>query len=164
MTDAAHIAERAEQRYAAISGLVTMATIGAFAQRTPEVFDWLAAHGISPAGPPFLRYNVIDMERELDMEAGVPIASPAQGDGEVKIGTLPAGRYAVMNHIGHPETLIGAVETLLAWADAEGLTWDSADTPAGEWWASRVEILLSDPDEQPDLTKWETQLAFKLAD
>jgi effector-binding domain-containing protein len=77
---------------------------------------------------------------------------------------LPAGRYVVMNHIGHPETLVGAVEKLFKWADAEGLTWDSAETPAGDWWASRLEVLLTDPAEQPDMTKWETQLAFKLAD
>jgi effector-binding domain-containing protein len=164
MSDAPHIADRAEQPYAAISGKVTMAGIGPLAQRTGEVFGWLAARGISPAGPPFLRYNVIDMERELDIEAGVPITAPADGDEQVKVDTLPAGRYAVMNHTGAPETLIGAVDKLLSWADAQELTWDSAGTPDGERWGCRLEILLTDPAEQPDMTKWETQLAFRLAD
>jgi effector-binding domain-containing protein len=164
MSDAPHIADRAEQPYAAISGLVTMAGIGPLAQRTGEVFGWLAARGIAPAGPPFLRYNVIDMERELDIEAGVPIAAPAEGDEHVKVDTLPAGRYVVMNHIGSPDTLIGAVDRLLSWADSQDLTWDSADTPVGDRWGCRLEILLTDPDEQPDMTKWETQLAFRLAD
>ena len=165
MSDAPYIAERAEHAYAGIQGSVTMAGIGPFAMgRTPEVFGWLAARGISPAGPPFLRYNVIDMERELEIETGVPIAAPAEGDGEVKVDTLPAGRYVVMHHTGAPDTLIGAVEKLLRWADSQGLNWDSAETPAGAWWGCRLEVLLTDPAEQPDMTKWETQLAFKLAD
>src|SRR5580658_9179899 len=138
MSDAPHIADRAEQPYAAISGLVTMAGIGPLAQRTGEVFGWLAARGIAPAGPPFLRYNVIDMERELDIEAGVPIAAPAEGDEHVKVDRLPAGRYVVMNHIGSPDTLIGAVDRLLSWADSQDLTWDSADTPAGDRWGCRL--------------------------
>jgi hypothetical protein len=31
-----------------------MSGIGKFAGRTPEVFDWLAAHGVEPVGPVFL--------------------------------------------------------------------------------------------------------------
>ncbi len=65
------ITERAAEPYVAISGTVTMASIGALADRIPEIFGWLAARAIPPAGAPFLRYNVIDMDRELQIEAGV---------------------------------------------------------------------------------------------
>jgi hypothetical protein len=37
-------------------------------------------------------------------------------------------------------------------------------TDAGERWGGRVEFYLTNPAEQPDLTKWQTQLAFRLAD
>src|SRR5262245_41741099 len=69
------IVERAEQPYVGIRGLVTMPTIGAIADRIPEVFAWLGARGIEPAGAPFLKYNLIDMARELEIEAGVPVAA-----------------------------------------------------------------------------------------
>jgi hypothetical protein len=29
----------------------------------PQVFAWLGERGIPPAGPPFWKYNVIDMDR-----------------------------------------------------------------------------------------------------
>jgi hypothetical protein len=34
----------------------------------------------------------------------------------------------------------------------------------GERWASRLEISLTDPRQEPDISKWVTQLAFRLAD
>ena len=43
------IVERPEQPYVAISGLVTMQTVGAIADRLPEVFVWLAEHGLCRA-------------------------------------------------------------------------------------------------------------------
>jgi hypothetical protein len=35
---------------------------------------------------------------------------------------------------------------------------------AGDRWASRLEFYLTDPREEPDISKWVTQLAFRLAD
>jgi len=141
-----------------------MAEIGAFAVRTPEVFAWLGAHGLPPAGPPFMRYNVIDMTRDLEIDNGVPVAAPVEGDAEVIAGVLPAGRYATLTHVGHPSELMAATKALLDWAAAQGLTWDMSPSADGERWGSRLEIYLSDPREEPDMSKWVTQLAFRLAD
>ena len=33
-----------------------------------------------------------------------------------------------------------------------------------ERWGSRLEISLTDPRQEPDMSKWVTQLAFRLAD
>jgi len=148
----------------AIRGQVSMAEIGAFAVRTPEVFAWLGAHGLPPAGPPFLKYNVIDMARDLEIDNGVPVAAPVEGDAEVIAGVLPAGRYATLTHVGHPSELMAATKALLDWAAAQGLTWDMSPLADGERWGSRLEIYLSDPREEPDMSKWVTQLAFRLAD
>ncbi len=164
MSAAPEIVTRAEQPYVAIRGRVSMAEIGAFAVRTPEVFAWLGAHGLPPAGPPFMRYNVIDMARELEIDNGVPVAAPVEGDAEVIAGVLPAGRYATLIHVGHPSELMAATKALLDWAAAQGLTWDMSPSADGERWGSRLEIYLSDPREEPDMSKWVTQLAFRLAD
>jgi effector-binding domain-containing protein len=161
---APEIVARAEQPYVAIRGHVTMAEIAAFAVRTSEVFGWLGARGLVPAGPPFLKYNVIDMARQLEMETGVPVAAPVDGGGEVISGVLPAGRYATVTHVGHPSELMGVTGALLDWAAGQGLTWDISPDADGDRWGSRVEIYLTDPSEEPDMSKWVTQLAFRLAD
>lgn len=157
------ITQRAAQPYAGISAWVPMAGVGSVADRIPEIFGWLGARGITPAGPPFFRYHVIDMDRQLHVEAGVPVAAAVEDDGEIRAGTLPAGRYAVMTHTGAPDTLIMATTQLLDWASERGLDWDMSPTDAGESWGCRLESYLTDPAAQPDPGKWETELAFRLA-
>jgi hypothetical protein len=66
------ITELPGRPYAAIPASVTMETIGTVVPPlNGEVFGWLAARGIAPAGPPFWKYNVIDMARNLEVEAAV---------------------------------------------------------------------------------------------
>ncbi len=158
------IIERADQPYVGIRGTVTMQTIGAVADRIPELFGWLGAHGIPPSGAPFLRYDVIDMERQLVIEAGVPVATPATGDQQVSAGVLPAGRYATLTHVGHPDELVDVTARLLAWVREHGLEWDVSASDEGERWGCRLEVYHTDPAEEPDLRKWETDLVFRLAD
>jgi effector-binding domain-containing protein len=163
MSAAPEIVTRAEQPYVAIRAQVSMAELGALAARTGEVFAWLEARGLAAAGPPFLKYNVIDMTRQLEVEAGVPVAAAVDGDGEVVSGVLPAGRYATVTHVGHPSELLGATKALLDWAASQGLTWDMSRDGDVERWRSRLEISLTDPCQEPDMSKWVTQLAFRLA-
>jgi effector-binding domain-containing protein len=158
------ITERTEQPYVAIRARVTMQKLGEFAHRTGEVFGWLAAHDLAPAGAPFFRYNVIDMERQLEVEVGVPVRAAVAGDDQVIAGVVPAGRYATVLHVGPPDSLMGATGDLLAWAAERGLEWDMTARDDGEHWGARMENYLTDPSEQPDMTKWETELAFRLAD
>jgi hypothetical protein len=80
----------------------------------------------------------------------------------VSVGLLPAGRYVVTRHHGHPAGLEQATGELLAWADQQGLEFDQWDAPEGHAWAARTEWYWSDPVEVPDLNDWDTDLAFKL--
>jgi effector-binding domain-containing protein len=158
------IEERPAQPYVAIRRTITMQTFPEVADRLPEVFGWLAARGIAPADAPFFRYLVIDMERELEVEAGVPVAGPVDGEGEMRAGVLPAGRYAVTTHVGHPDELIAVTGEFMEQAAAQGLRWDAAEIDRGTRWGCRLELLHTDPSEEPDMNKWETKLAFRLAD
>jgi effector-binding domain-containing protein len=152
---------RMAQPYAAIPVKVRMEELGSVVPPlTGQVFDWLGARGISPAGPPFWRYVVIDMDAELELETGVAIASSSDGATQVRTGVLPAGRYATVTHTGHPDTLVSATRDLLDWAAEQGLEWD-AD---GNTWGCRLEEYLSDPAEVPDMSQWQTRLAFRLRD
>ena len=141
-----------------------MQTIGTILPELhPHVYAWLRERDIPPAGPPFWKYNVIDMDRGLEVEVAVPVAAAMDGDGQVLADVLAPGRYATLRYTGHPDGLLGATASLLKWADEQNLTWDVRQTPDGERWAARLEIYETDPVIEPDMTKWTTQLAFRLS-
>ena len=165
MTSEPVIAELPAQPYAAIRAFVTMETIGSVVPPlNREVSAWLAGHGIQPSGAPFWKFNVIDMARGMEVEAGVAVADAPAGDGRVVASVLPAGRYATVRHVGHPETLLAATAGLLQWAELNGVRWDMSRSGEIERWGCRLEIYHTDPRDEPDMTKWETQLAFRIAD
>src|SRR5262249_33623405 len=99
-----------------------------------------------------------------EVEVGVPVAGAVDGDDHVLARLLPPGRYASLRYTGHPGGLLGATASLLKWAEEQNLTWDVRDAPDGERWGARLEIYETDPAEEPDMSKWTTQLAFRLAD
>ena len=159
------IVERGEQPYVGILARVTMRDIGPTAQTLlPEVYGWLARRGIAAAGPPFFRYNVIDMARELEIEFGVPTREAVAGDGRVEAGRLPAGRYASLVFRGPYEELYDANSILIGWARERGIGWDSEQTAAGERFGCRLEIYRTDPREEPDQSKQETEVAIRIAE
>jgi len=165
MLSDAEVIERSAQPYVAIKSQVTMQTLGVvLPELHPRVFGWLGERGISPAGAPFWKYNVIDMDRGLEVEVGVPVATAVAGDDLVQAGVLAPGRYATVRYTGHPDGLFGATAALLKWADEHNLTWDVRQAPDGERWGARLEIYETDPALEPDMSKWTTQLAFRLAD
>ena len=121
----------------------------------PELFGWLAERGIEPSGPLFIRYVALDDAGEpLDIELGVPVAPGVAGDERVQAGELPAGRWATFLHVGpydhatEPDLAAGRA-TLQAWMDAQGLA-------HGEY----VEHFILGPVEEPDFTRWQTELAY----
>jgi effector-binding domain-containing protein len=164
MSATPEIETRAEQPYVAISSRVPMSGLAGVGARLGEVFAWLGARGVTPAGAPFFKYNVIDMAGDLEVEAGVPIGQAMEGDSQVLSGVLPAGRYATVTHVGHPDRLLEVTRALLAWASEQDLKWDMSPGDKGERWGSRLEFYLTDPGVEPDMNKWVTQLAFRLAD
>ncbi len=158
------VLDRGATPYVGIRCAVTMDTIDQAADRVPDLLGWLAERGVAPAGALFLRYLVIDMERELVVEAGVPVSAAVDGDGEVLAGVLPAGRYVVATVVGAPDVLVGATGELLRWAGERGLAWDVLPGTAGDRWGCRLETYLTNPLEEPDVSSWRTELAFRLRD
>ena len=125
----------------------------------PALFGWLAGRGIQP-GPPFIRYHVIDMPAELDVEFGVPVVAAVPGDDRVRAGVLPAGRYVTLRHTGPYDGLVASNAALQDWAKARGITFGSRDTGHGEAWPGRVEHYLTDPSAEPDPAKWQVDIAY----
>jgi len=159
------VAEREEQPYVAITERVTMSDIGTvLPELHPQVGAWMADRRLRPFGAPFWKYDVIDMGGTMEVEVGVPVRDAVEGDERVRAGALPAGRYVTATYTGHPMGLENATSTLLEWAAERDLAWDMATTDVGEVWGARLEIYETDPAEEPDLAKWVTRLAFRLAD
>jgi effector-binding domain-containing protein len=155
------IQRRGAQSYAALPMQVTMDTLaGAVDQAFPELFAWLAGHAIAPAGAPIIRYLVIDMAAGLQIEMGVPVATAIDGDGRIRPGVLPAGRYAVLRHTGPYDGLVAGHAALQRWAEEHGITFDSWDTPEGTAWRARAEHYLTNPATEPDPSKWEVDVAY----
>jgi effector-binding domain-containing protein len=164
MTPTPEIVERPAQPYVAVTRSLTMAELeGTLPPLISDVFGWLADHGHQPAGPPFWKYNVIDMAAKLEVEVGVAVANAVAGDDLVGAGVVPAGRYVTVVHTGPPDSLEEATRELLEWATARGLTWDVTVADDGEHWAARLEEYLTDPAQEPDQARWQTRLAFRLA-
>jgi effector-binding domain-containing protein len=131
-----------------------------------EVRTWLARKGLAPCGSPIIRYLTTDMSRKLDLELGWPVAAPVEGDGRVKAVVLPAGRYAVLTYTGSVKGkgLYDATVALLAWAEKKHITWKKTTIDGVEWWDARYEDYLTDPAEETDPKKWETELVFLTAE
>lgn len=158
------VVARTAQQYVGARHTVTMETLASVADRIPDLIQVLATRFVPPAGAPFFRYLSIDMDGDLVVEAGVPIDGSIDVAGDVYVGTLPAGRFATATHQGHPDELRDATTRLLEWGDAQGLEFDMRSTPESEQWGCRLETYFTDPRIEPDMHRWVTELAFRLAD
>jgi hypothetical protein len=104
------VESRPERAYVAVAGTVTISTIPAFYEHLADVEKWIASSNLTITGPPFMRYQRIDMYVSLDVELGFPVSSvdgvKVQGsttpDGKAKyvFGKLPAGKYAYTSYVG----------------------------------------------------------------
>jgi effector-binding domain-containing protein len=159
------VEDRAEQPYVGIRTQITMKEMGTgvVPRLLGEVFAWLGNHGVAPAGAPFMRFYVINMETKLDIELGVPVASAVKGDDRVLAGVLPAGRYAALVYTGVKNGIKGN-KALIEWAVKNNIKWDRWDDENGDAFRSRYESYLTDPADEPDQAKWETEVAIRLAD
>jgi effector-binding domain-containing protein len=156
--------ERREQPYLAIRSQVPMEQLPTVIPRgIGEVHGWLTRQGIRPAGAPFVRYRVINMPGMVDVEVGWPVASPAPDPGHLAAGVLPAGRYASLIYTGDYPGLMEATAALLRWGAEQGLVWDSWPAENGDAFGGRLESYLTDPAEEPDRNKHETEIAIRLA-
>ncbi len=122
---------------------------------------WVIENKIETAGPPFLRYHVIDMRGFMDISYSVPVRKALPDDGDIKADVLPAGRYASLVYSGGG---ISANRALIEWVRAQGMDFDRWDTQQGDNFRGRYETYLTDPKIEPRKSKWKIEVAIKLAD
>jgi effector-binding domain-containing protein len=101
-----------------------------------KVFAALGEAGVTPAGPPMCKYLAFESER-VTYEAGVPVAVPFAGEGEVVAGEIGGCIAAVGMHVGPYDTLVQTYGQLQSWLESQGRK------PSTVMWES----YLDDPDE-----------------
>jgi effector-binding domain-containing protein len=157
---------RDKQHFAAIRTQVAIPFGKVLGPLWGEVFAWLGSQGIAPAGAPFIRYLTTDMDKKLDIEVGVPVANATSGNDRITAGVFPAGQYATLLYTGpyKGKGLFKATVALLEWAKENNLVWQTSTIDNVEWWGGRIEFYLTDPEKEPDPKKWQTELAFLVAE
>jgi effector-binding domain-containing protein len=126
-----------------------------------ELNAWVNESQVETAGPPFLRFHVIDMRGFMDISYAVPVRKRLPAAGDIRAGELPAGRYASLVYSGGG---ISANRTLIEWVHVQGLEFDRRRTKQGDEFRGRCERYLTDPKVQPLKSKWKIEVAIKLAE
>ena len=157
-----NIAYREEQPYMGIRTVTAFRGMFAVVDTLlKELRIWVKQHGVADEGPFFLRYHVIDMGGPMDIEVGFMVPLPLPGDERVKPGVLPAGRYASVTYTGSG---MAGNKALIGWARDHGVAWDRWDDPAGDAFACRYEAYTTDYRVEHRKSRWEIDLAIKIAD
>jgi hypothetical protein len=128
-------------------------------QLLAELYERLDRTGAA-YGPAFLRLHVVDMNGDMDLEVGAVTDKPIAGDDRLRPDVLPAGRYATLTYVNHARRANGL---LIDWVRAQGLPFDVLTGPAGDEFACRYEMYLTDPRTERMKTKWKIELSIRLA-
>lgn len=121
-----------------------------------ECFGRLYAHGkkagLPIAGWPVARYLSVG-PGQWTVEAAMPVAIAATGEGEMEPGMLPAGPVALGIHGGAYEQLPETYVAIEKWMGA-----NDASAGGAPW-----ESYVTDPAQHPDPAHWRTEVYWPLA-
>lgn len=157
------IVARVTQPYVAIPAQASLSEWGEVTVLVGEVLGWVAQRGLEIAGPPFFRYWTIgDHTRPFRLAVGVPLLQAVPCEGRIVSGAIPAGRYATAVHRGHPDTLMRTIRTLDEWMERNDLRPRQEHSDGATTWSGRFEFYRTDPKVEPDLERWEIELAYLL--
>lgn len=128
----------------------------------PHVYQWLADREVVPQGGPLYIYRYVGMPDEpLDLTVAVPVAEPVKPTSGFVLGSLPAGTYIVGRHLGAPDQIPDSHAKVQQWAEQNEYRLDVLRNDDGTLWTGHAEHFLTDPTEEPDASKWITELLFK---
>ncbi len=114
------------------------------------VMAYLGELGEYPSGMPFAAYHNLDMDA-LDIEAGFPVSKKFEGKGEIRAGTIPAGKFISTMHVGSYDSVKDAYYALIQWAKQKGF----------ETTGISYEYYLNDPSSDPSIIP-ETEVRIQL--
>jgi AraC family transcriptional regulator len=117
-----------------------------------KIYGYATQKGLPIAGFPLARY-VSTGPGLWTIEPAVPLAAPAQGEGEIQAGELPGGAVAFAVHMGPYDQLAATNAAVERWIEANGHRVGGAPW---EWY-------VTDPGEHPNPADWKTEVYWPLA-
>ncbi|HEX9746080.1 MAG TPA: GyrI-like domain-containing protein [bacterium] len=122
------------------------------AQILPEVHKYATESGAQITGMPFTIYHMWE-DHECEIEGGIPVAAPVDGNDRVKNSELPNSKVLTTLHQGPYEDLIHAYLEMGKYMQANGIK------PTGPVWDSYI----TDPHEIPDPKDYQTRIYWPVA-
>ena len=156
------IVEKAERPYLGIR--IETPFGGMFAVITKalkELRKWSKENSLSEEGPYFVRYYHCDMTDIMDVEVGLMTNSGHGGQGRIKPGSLPKGKYATLVYKGNG---LRGNQALMKWAKDHEVTFDPLVVGAVESYTCRYEAYLTDYRLESRKLLWDVELSIKIAD
>jgi len=114
-----------------------------------ELMNLIDRHDLVMTDMPYAIYHKIDGNR-IDLECGIPVDYSIETQEPVLSGKMPSRTYAAADHIGSYETLDQTHSFIQQWIPENGLT--LAGSP--------MEKYLTNPQQQPDESKWVTVIYY----
>ena len=149
----AYLGIRFKTPFEGMFGLVTKAL--------KEMRKWSKENSLSEEGPYFLRYYRTDMKGMMDVEVGLVTNSGLVGQGRIKQGSLPKGRFATLVYRGNG---LRSNQALMKWATDQGIAFDPLVAGEVESYTCRYEAYLTDYRIEPRKLLWDVELSIKIAD
>jgi len=116
-----------------------------------EISSFLLKEKMEPAGMPFAIYHSMNKDK-IEIECGVPVASPFEPEAGINCGKQHAGKYAFAVHTGSYETLEKTHSAIQRWISEHSFSLTGGP----------VEVYLTGPQNEPDQEKWKTNIYYPL--
>lgn len=158
----ASIVEKPERPYLGIRFKTPFGGMFAVITKTlKELRKWSKENSLSEEGPYFVRYYHCDMTAMMDVEVGLMTNSGHDGQGRIKPGSLPKGRYATLVYKGNG---LRGNQALMQWGTENGITFDPIDVRKKETYICRYEAYLTDYRIESRKLLWDVEMSIKIAD
>ncbi len=126
-----------------------------------ELRKWSKENSLSEEGPYFVRYYHCDMTEIMEVEVGLMTNSGHAGQGRIKPGSLPKGRYATLVYRGNG---LRGNQALMKWATENGIKFDPIDVRKKETYICRYEAYLTDYRIESRKLLWDVEMSIKIVD
>lgn len=76
-----------------------------------KIYEYILGKGEQPVGPVYIAYYNMDMDN-LKIEVGFPLSKVIEGDGDIVLRYIPAGKRAISYHKGAYKDIGGVYDKL----------------------------------------------------
>jgi len=120
-----------------------------YAKGLGAVHQFIAGQGLEPVAPPMTVVHEWE-PGSVVMELAIPVADSISVPDHLTMGRIPAGNALKLKHKGSYETLGDSWEAFEEY--------NAAHNVEPRWYP--YEVYLTDPEQEPDTSKWVTEIVF----